>query len=146
MNCLLKTLIVLLLISTGCKTGRTSQRITADQPNPELISGDFRLISVNNQVTDHTRFREEVSVVIDTGNGSLSGFAGCNRFTGSFVLRNDTIRIGLLASTRMACLQMETEEIYLGSLSGQDHLWQVKGDTLRLRNNTATLLFVKRGR
>ena len=35
--------------------------------------------------------------------GELAGFAGCNRFFGSYELTESTIKIGPLGSTRMAC-------------------------------------------
>lgn len=35
--------------------------------------------------------------------GELAGFAGCNRFFGSYELTENTIKIGPLGTTRMAC-------------------------------------------
>lgn len=35
--------------------------------------------------------------------GRVSGFGGCNRFTGTFVQNGAELRIGPLAATRMAC-------------------------------------------
>lgn len=35
--------------------------------------------------------------------GKISGFAGCNRFTGTYVRIDDKLSIGPFAATRMAC-------------------------------------------
>jgi copper homeostasis protein (lipoprotein) len=35
--------------------------------------------------------------------GSVAGYAGCNRYAGSYVLRGKALRFGELAMTRMAC-------------------------------------------
>lgn len=35
--------------------------------------------------------------------GGLSGHGGCNRFSGNYELGNETLKIGPLAATRMAC-------------------------------------------
>lgn len=37
------------------------------------------------------------------GSGRLFGFAGCNRFTGSFEQHDEHVTISALATTRMAC-------------------------------------------
>ena len=37
------------------------------------------------------------------GEGDLSGFSGCNRFFGSWQIDGDTIVMGPIGSTRMAC-------------------------------------------
>jgi heat shock protein HslJ len=37
------------------------------------------------------------------GDGQIAGSAGCNRFTGRYALADDTIEIGPLAATQMAC-------------------------------------------
>jgi heat shock protein HslJ len=51
--------------------------------------------------------------------GGVGGYAGCNRFNGSYTQKNDAVRIGPLATTRMACQQgaMEREKQFLAMLS-----------------------------
>lgn len=44
----------------------------------------------------------ELFVQFET-DGEVAGFAGCNRFFGSYDLTENTIRIGPLGTTRMAC-------------------------------------------
>lgn len=52
------------------------------------------------------------------GGDRVSGFAGCNRFTGSYQQNGGTLVIGPLATTRMACAPdvMEREQWFLKSL------------------------------
>ena len=38
------------------------------------------------------------------GRRHASGFSGCNRFAGSYVLKNGLLSFGMLAGTRMACV------------------------------------------
>jgi heat shock protein HslJ len=46
-----------------------------------------------------------------------SGFAGCNRYTGSYEIAADRLAFGLLAMTRMACAEtMDVEQQYLAAL------------------------------
>ena len=44
----------------------------------------------------------ELFVQFET-DGEVAGFAGCNRFFGSYELTENTIKIGPLGTTRMAC-------------------------------------------
>lgn len=143
MNNLLKTCIILLLITTGCRTAQTTRSASREQAYGDLNSGEFRLVSVNNGQTCYTPDRREITLHLNLQEKTAAGFAGCNRFSGSFVLQRDTIIIGLLVSTKMACPDLQTEGIYLGSLSGQSHRLAVTGDTLRFSNKTSTLLFTK---
>ncbi len=46
-----------------------------------------------------------------------SGFAGCNRMSGTWELRGDSLRLGPFALTRMACFKgMDLEQAYLDAL------------------------------
>jgi heat shock protein HslJ len=57
--------------------------------------------------------RADTPVMIQFGGeGKVSGFGGCNRFSGAYRLSGERIVIGPLASTRMACVDegaMQTE-------------------------------------
>lgn len=54
-----------------------------------------------------------------TGQRLASGFSGCNRFTGTYTLKNGLLSFGPLASTRMACVGAgaEIEDAYLDALA-----------------------------
>lgn len=51
--------------------------------------------------------------------GKISGFAGCNRFFGTFVATDSTLDVGPLGTTRMACPDaiMQQETAFLGEIS-----------------------------
>ena len=68
--------------------------------------------------------------------GTASGFGGCNRFTGKYELDGDSIAIGPLASTRMACEDAKTavEDAYLPALEAVD-AWAIEGGELVLSAN-----------
>lgn len=68
------------------------------------------------------------------------GFAGCNRFTGSYMTVGDALNLNGLASTRMACADMKVEQAYLDALQkttryrlDADVLELIQGNELRLR-------------
>jgi copper homeostasis protein (lipoprotein) len=60
------------------------------------------------------------------------GFSGCNRLGGSYTIAGDTLRLGKLASTMMACVQgMEQEQTLLKALATVTR-YTITRDTLRL--------------
>jgi heat shock protein HslJ len=58
-----------------------------------------------------------------TGQRHASGFSGCNRYTGSYGLKNGKLSFGPLAGTRMACTTPggQIEGDYLDALGHIDH-------------------------
>ena len=68
-----------------------------------------------------------------SSDGRASGFSGCNRFTGGFRRDGDTLTVGPLAGTMMACPEprMAAEKSFLDALSGT-HRIAIAGDRLTL--------------
>ena len=60
----------------------------------------------------------EFSAGLDAANGVVSGYSGCNRFTGPYEKLASGMRFGNLVSTRMACdpPRMELETAFLEAL------------------------------
>jgi heat shock protein HslJ len=79
--------------------------------------------------------------------GKVAGSGSCNRFSGSVETSGETIRVGNLASTRMACVEavMSQEERYFGALQGAERV-TLDGATLfiRTRGMEKPLRFVRK--
>jgi putative lipoprotein len=59
----------------------------------------------------------QATMRLDSGSPRVSGFAGCNRYSGSYLLSGDSLRLGAIASTKMACPDGEAlERVVLGLL------------------------------
>ncbi len=75
-----------------------------------------------------------------TSEGKVNGFAGCNNFMGTYTLEGNTLKMGPLASTRMACLSPEAqaqETTFLEQLKGQPKFTAIGGTlTLILSDGT----------
>ena len=82
----------LLTTLTGCGSG-----ISLDEP----IEGPvWRLAQLGDEPIAPGG---EAQIQFDRSSGRVSGSGGCNRVSGSFTRSGITLRIGQLASTRMAC-------------------------------------------
>jgi len=69
-------------------------------------------------------------------NGTIEGFGGCNNFSGSYTVRGDTVAIGPLMSTMMACPDPagSFENQFLAALQNSTK-WSVSAGTLDLRDD-----------
>ena len=74
--------------------------------------------------------------------GTLSGSGGCNSYTGSWETDENSIEIGPLASTAMACAEpdvMDQETRYLAALQEAD-TYRVDATTLEMFDAEGTRL------
>lgn len=73
--------------------------------------------------------------------GRVSGFSGCNRFMGAYTLDRDSVLIGPLAGTMMACPdpEMAIEKTFLGALTGTLR-YAISADQLTLTPASGTPL------
>ncbi len=61
----------------------------------------------------------------------ISGFSGCNKFSGNFNSDGKKIKIGPLMSTQMACPSIEIEQQFNTRLTKADN-YHIKGESLEL--------------
>ena len=95
---------------------------------------------------------EPVTLVLSTESGQrrASGFSGCNRYTGTYALKEGKLSFGPLAGTRMACATPggKIEGAYLDALAHVEHsgVDMRKPQQLQLiLDNGDTLVFARRG-
>jgi heat shock protein HslJ len=128
----------LLLLNAGGATLATLA------PQPSTLAGTaWRVTGVNNGK------QAVVGVITGTeltlqflADGKLQGSGGCNRFNGSFSEEGKSLRIGRLASTRMACAEPEgrmTQEAQLLAALESAASARREGDKLELRTATGAL-------
>jgi len=83
---------------------------------------------------------------IDFGvEGSVSGFAGCNTFTGPFTTEGSSLRLGPLATTKIACQRpaSEVEATYLQALAGVT-TWSIGAEGVLLVGGAVPMRFTAR--
>jgi putative lipoprotein len=73
--------------------------------------------------------------------GTIQGFGGCNNFSGTYTLDGDSIVVGPLMATRMACADeaASTFEAQFLSALQISTAWSVAGSTLELRADDGSL-------
>jgi len=85
---------------------------------------------------------DAVAPTLSLIDGTASGNASCNAYSGTYELGGSSISFGPMISTQMFCegqTVMDQEMAYLGALASVDG-WHIDGDILELRSGDATVL------
>jgi len=84
--------------------------------------------------------QREPHMVLRSKDSVVTGFSGCNRLTGSYVLNGHSIEFSGLASAMMACTESaKTERAFISAL-GDARSWRVIGEHLDLYDGDGNLV------
>jgi copper homeostasis protein (lipoprotein) len=76
--------------------------------------------------------QREPHIILRSGTDRVSGFAGCNTFSGGYKLNGNELTFSGVASTMMACIDgMEQEPAFLKMLDNV-RKWKITGEHLEL--------------
>ncbi|MEJ2503622.1 MAG: YbaY family lipoprotein [Gemmatimonadota bacterium] len=100
-------------------------------PDASLVDTYWKLTELNGEPASLGAGDREVHMVL-TSEMEARGFAGCNRFTGSWERDGNDVRFGPLAATQRACAEgMDLERRFLDALEATRRS-AIAGDTLSL--------------
>lgn len=101
----------------------------------DLADTSWSIVAIDGQPVSGERYQLQFTA------DRLSGQAGCNRFSGSYSQDGETLIVGPVASTRMACPgpAMDHELRALQVLRGPVRATHPDGDTLELSGNGGTI-------
>ncbi|MBU3820849.1 META domain-containing protein [Flavobacteriaceae bacterium XHP0103] len=99
----------------------TKSSMQENENNLANLTGLFNveILNGNNVISN------KQTLNFDTENHKIFGFSGCNRFTGSYTLNENEIKIGPLASTKRLCVDDNANQIetkFLEALSTADNI------------------------
>jgi copper homeostasis protein (lipoprotein) len=90
----------------------------------------WKLTRLGDVPVKETNGQREPHLVLNSEMHRMSGFGGCNRLTGSYILNGDSLTFGQVVGTMMACLKgMQTEKSFLQAFS-QVNSWIISGQNL----------------
>lgn len=117
--------------------------IAEGPPDPAIgLGGTSWNLAGMGETADFARIVPTIEFGAD---GSVSGFAACNAFSGTYTTAGGTIALGPLATTKMACERpasaVETE--YLEALSGVS-TWSIESDGRLTLGGPVPLRFTQR--
>jgi heat shock protein HslJ len=103
----------------------------ASQARETIADRDWQLVRIERGAGGGPTFAgaRPPTLRLDSKEGRASGFAGCNRFSGSYQLAGDRLTFGPLLSTKMACERgMDVEAAYLDALAKTGSWSQGEGE------------------
>ena len=111
---------------------------------PQDVTGTtWTITGYNNGKKSVVSLLDGTTLTLSFGaNGSATGSAGCNRFSGSYTTNGQKVSIGPLAATRKMCTRpeaiMEQEAAYLKALMMGQRV-RIDGDRLEIRTDDDAL-------
>ncbi|TYA60095.1 META domain-containing protein [Formosa maritima] len=124
------TLILSVFTFMSCGNSKNASAMQNNKQPNNYITGTYQVIFIDsNNVSEY-----KLTIEFNESTKTVSGFSGCNRFTGTYILDENKITIGPLAGTRMACMETinNIETSMLEALSNVN--------TIHVNNQTLTLL------
>ncbi len=130
-------LFIKLLLFTLIGFGQTTS-LLATPP----IDGTWVLYTFNGErFTQGETAPKHPILMVDTTTGRIAGNDGCNNFNGAVEVNEDTIEIGLLASTMMAC-QSEFPDRFAKAL-GAVMSYRIEGEHLIVKTREGSMRFTR---
>jgi len=133
---------VLLALTLGlgaCAVPEPSEKVASAAAVP-LADTQWSLATLGGRLLDTAG--PAITLQLQSQNPRVTGFAGCNRMFGGYLLDGDQLKFDQLGATKMACLEearMKLEQDYLQMLT-QVAGWKIDGSSLLLLDaNGATL-------
>lgn len=115
------------------------------QESPELEGTRWNLDSHVDKEGTLVNILPNTEITIQFQDGTVTGSAGCNSYTGAYGINGNTIMIDPLAVTEMYCAEpegiMEQEYDYLTAL-GSVTSFKVKGSTMEMANAEEKVVLV----
>jgi heat shock protein HslJ len=105
--------------------------VTAQTPEPSVRGTQWRLTSLGDKAVKGSDARNEPTLVLDQKTTSFSGSGGCNRISGTYELKGDSLTFGPVVATRMMCPTIDVEAEYIRALS-DGKKWRIADRKLEL--------------
>ena len=118
-----------------------ARNVVVDTPVTESLTNTYwKLIWLGDTPVMPLENQREAHLVLHTEARRAAGFAGCNRFTGTYDLEGAELHFGPLASTRMACAEGMDVEQGMHEALHATRGWNIIGRHLELNDESGALL------
>lgn len=110
----------ILLLLASCK----SKQPVSEKPfgkDPALENIRWQLTELNGRVPQGLPPGKSIDLVFEGTANTFTGFAGCNQCNGMYTTQDDLIKLQVMALTKMACDDMQSEQSWLQVLEQADH-------------------------
>jgi heat shock protein HslJ len=129
-------LLFITLVIAGCKPQQKTVSMPPPPPplpNVEMVETYWKLTELMGQpIVKTENMRSEIHIILKKEGNRVQGFSGCNTIMGGYELKEgNRITFSQMASTMMACDEMETESLFNKMLGEVDN-YSIKGNSMTL--------------
>ncbi|AEH01023.1 META domain-containing protein [Lacinutrix sp. 5H-3-7-4] len=126
------TMLFFTIILNACGANQAASNFTNNNKAPQnILSGEFVVLSI-----DANNIEQKLTINFNNESNRVSGFSGCNNFSGSYSIINNAIEFSTIASTKKMCADNANNLVERQLLN---HLNKV--NSFNIENNTLTLYF-----
>ena len=127
---------IMILSSCGSSQDIESAANTTDMITNEIIKGTYTL-----EQLDNTNVTAQLTLEFDSKTNKVSGFAGCNRFFGTYSTSGNAISFSEMGATRMMC-QDEANKIEqkMFETLAKINTFELSNGVLSLKNDETVLI------
>jgi putative lipoprotein len=129
---LMKRSILILLMVAGCRPSNRIGQLVQGPKNYPVEGTVWVLRELNGQAPDSEK---PPTIYFDFESRKVTGFGGCNRFTGFYVKSGSEIKCHELSMTRMACEGNREVETKFVELLNAANKYKTKGKNLTIMRN-----------
>ncbi|HUL70653.1 MAG TPA: META domain-containing protein [Gemmatimonadales bacterium] len=132
-------LLIFSAIALGACHRSVASSTTPEAKGPALVGTEWTLVELDGQPAGLGAGDKAATLTLVSDANHASGFAGCNRMSGSYELTGAALRFGPMAVTRMACATgMDLETKFLSAIEATRG-YRMTDQGLELTGETGTL-------
>ncbi|MFI1772882.1 META domain-containing protein [Thalassobellus citreus] len=133
------TILLALFMLQSCKCQKETTSMlnnSSQEKQTEVLSGAYSisLIGTNKNLP------EKLNIFFEENTNKVSGFAGCNRFSGTYTTKANTITFSKLITTRMYCENVMDIEKHLLKTLSDANIFSIKKGQLNLKKDNVILV------
>jgi heat shock protein HslJ len=113
---------------------------TSQKNYMEKLVGSWTVDTMHRQAKMEAETLSNVFLSFKEDN-TFTGSGGCNRISGSFILKGTSIKFSNIISTKMACDRLEQEGAFLKLLQETVSAYTVDNNVLWLRDGASNIVF-----
>jgi heat shock protein HslJ len=136
---------MIVAVTLGCSGGNPKPAGGGETQEPTpgagggLAGREWSLTSLGGAPAEAGNGGKPATLTFSDAGKKVSGFAGCNRLAGTYEAKGDSLRVGPLALTRMACpsgIELETK---FGAALDATRSYRITGNRLDLVGETGVV-------
>jgi putative lipoprotein len=132
--------VVTLLTMTACNSNEPQPPASgSDEVTHELAGTRWALMQLGDKPVTISEGGREAYIVLNSADGSVVGYAGCNRISTKYKQTGAQLSFGDVIATRMFCPDMPTETALLEGMKATAG-WRITGSQLELLNGQQKLV------